>query len=158
MGGSVYDAMGGADAVLRLAHAWHERVLADPVVSHAFSHGYRDDHTERLAAYWGEQLGGPPTFTEELGGDHSTVLRIHSGNGEHHEMDRRAEICFAEALDDAAIPPTPELRRTLGSWFHWGIGLMDSHPATPDDVPEGLPLPRWSWEGPVVSGAADTSG
>jgi hemoglobin len=158
MGGSVYDAMGGADAVLRLAHAWHERVLADPVVSHAFSHGYRDDHTERLAAYWGEQLGGPPTFTEGLGGDHSTVLRIHSGNGEHHEMDRRAEICFAEALDDAAIPPTPELRRTLGSWFHWGIGLMDSHPATPDDVPEGLPLPRWSWEGPVVSGAADTSG
>ena len=148
MGGSVYDAMGGADAVLRLAHAWHERVLADPVVSHAFSHGYRDDHTERLAAYWGEQLGGPPTFTEELGGDHSTVLRIHSGNGEHHEMDRRAEICFAEALDDAAIPPTPELRRTLGSWFHWGIGLMDAHPDSADDVPDGLPLPLWTWTGP----------
>lgn len=57
---SVYDVIGGAAGVLRLAHAWHERVLADPVVSHAFSHGYRDDHSERLAAYWGEQLGGPP--------------------------------------------------------------------------------------------------
>ena len=103
---SVYDAMGGEGAVLRLAHAWHERVLADEVVSHAFSHGYRDDHTERLAAYWGEQLGGPPAFTESMG-DHSTVLRMHSGNGEHHEMDRRAEACFAQALDDADIPDAP---------------------------------------------------
>jgi len=31
--------MGGAAAVLRLAHAWHERVLSDEIVSHAFSHG-----------------------------------------------------------------------------------------------------------------------
>ena len=46
-----YDAVGGAQGVLALAHAWHERVLADPVVSHAFAHGFRDDHTERLAAY-----------------------------------------------------------------------------------------------------------
>jgi hemoglobin len=143
---SVYDAMGGADAVLRLAHAWHERVLADPVVSHAFSHGYRDDHTERLAAYWGEQLGGPPAFTAGMG-DQSTVLRMHSGNGEHDEMDRRSEQCFAQALDDADIPDSPELRRTLVYWFHWAVEVMDSHPETPDDVPDGLPLPQWSWDG-----------
>ena len=147
---SVYDAMGGADAVLRLAHAWHVRVLADEVVGHAFSHGFRDDHTERLAAYWGEQLGGPATFSGELGGDQSTVLRMHSGKGEHHEMDRRAEACFAQALDDADIPASPELRRTLVEWFHWGIEVMDSHPDTPDDVPDDLPLPHWSWDGPVV--------
>jgi hemoglobin len=146
---SIYDAIGGAAAVLRLAQAWHERVLADPVVSHAFGHGYRDDHSERLAAYWGEQLGGPPAFTGELGGRHSDVLRMHSGNGEHHEMDRRAEVCFAQALDDAGIPETPELRRALVAWFHWGIELMDAHPDTPDDVPDGLPFPRWSWDGPV---------
>jgi hemoglobin len=146
---SVYDAMGGAEGVMRLAHAWHERVLADEMVGHAFSHGYRDDHTERLAAYWGEQLGGPPAYTSSMG-DHSTVLRMHSGNGEHHEMDRRAEACFALALDDAGIPDTPELRRTLLYWFHWGIELMDSHPDTPDDVPGDLPLPRWSWDGLVI--------
>jgi hemoglobin len=152
MGGvqsSVYDAMGGADAVLRLARAWHARVLADEVVSHAFSHGFRDDHDLRLAAYWAEQLGGPVGFTGVLG-DHSEVLRMHSGNGEHHEMDRRAEACFARALDDAAIPDDPRLRGTLVDWFHWGVEVMDSHPATPDDVPDDLTLPRWSWEGPVV--------
>jgi len=150
MSQSIYDVIGGTDAILRLAHAWHERVLADPVVSHAFSHGYRDDHSERLAAYWGEQLGGPPAFTGGLGGSQSDALRMHSGNGVHHEMDRRAEVCFAQALDDVEIPETPELRRALIAWFHWGIELMDAHPDTPDDVPDGLSLPRWSWNGPVA--------
>lgn len=144
---TVYDAMGGADAVLRLARAWHQRVLADEVVSHAFSHGFRDDHDLRLAAYWAEQLGGPTSFTESMG-DHSEVLRMHSGNGVHHEMDRRAESCFAAAMDDAELPGDPALRQTLTEWFHWGVELMDSHPETPDDVPSDLRLPRWTWDGP----------
>jgi hemoglobin len=32
---SIYEAAGGEAGLLDLAHAWHERVLADPVVSHA---------------------------------------------------------------------------------------------------------------------------
>jgi hemoglobin len=145
---SVYDAAGGAQGVLALAHAWHERCLADPVVSHAFEHGFADDHTERLAAYWGEQLGGPAAYSEELG-DHSQVVRMHSGNGLHHEMDERAVACFAQAMDDAWLPDDPDLRATLAAWFRWGIGLMDAHPYSADDVPEDLVVPRWSWEGPV---------
>ncbi len=37
---SVYHAAGGDEALLRLAKAWHGRVMADEVVSHAFSHGF----------------------------------------------------------------------------------------------------------------------
>jgi hemoglobin len=59
---TVYDAAGGAEGLRRLAHAWHERMLADGVVSHAFSHGFHPEHTERLAAYCAEALGGPPTW------------------------------------------------------------------------------------------------
>ncbi len=76
--------------MVRLAHAWHERVLADEVVSHAFSHGFHPDHTKRLAAYWAEALGGPAW----AGGDESAVVWMHSGNGEHLEMDRRAIAVF----------------------------------------------------------------
>ena len=36
-------------------------------------------------------------------GDHSLVVRLHSGNGEHAELDRRSEECLALALDDAGI-------------------------------------------------------
>ena len=37
MDDTIYDAAGGAEGVLRLAAAWHTRVMADEVVSHAFS-------------------------------------------------------------------------------------------------------------------------
>ena len=47
---------------MALAEAWHEQVLADAVVSHAFSHGYHPQHTERLAAYWAEAWGGPANY------------------------------------------------------------------------------------------------
>jgi hemoglobin len=56
---TVYEAAGGTGGLLRLAHAWHARVMADEVVEHAFSHGFHPDHTSRLAAYWVEALGGP---------------------------------------------------------------------------------------------------
>ena len=48
---TVYEAAGGREGLLKLAGAWHARVLQDDVVSHAFSHGYQPQHTERLAAY-----------------------------------------------------------------------------------------------------------
>jgi hypothetical protein len=64
---TIYEAAGGRDGLLRLASAWHSRVLEDEVVSHAFSHGYHPQHTERLAAYWAEALGGPTTYSDQYG-------------------------------------------------------------------------------------------
>src|SRR6516225_4305064 len=64
-------------------------VMADEVVSYAFSHGFHPQHVERLAAYWAEALGGPSAYSDSYG-DETTVVKMHSGNGEHHEMDRRA--------------------------------------------------------------------
>ena len=143
---SVYDAVGGRQALLDLAQAWHARCLADPVVSHAFSHGFHPEHSERLAAYWAEALGGPADYTETIG-DESFVVGLHSGNGEHAEMDRRALECFVLALDDAGFPIDERLRRALTDYFAWGIQEMGRYHESADDVPAGLPLPRWSWDG-----------
>jgi truncated hemoglobin YjbI len=87
-------------------------------VAHAFGHGFRPDHTERLAAYWGEALGGPATYSSSYG-DETAVVRIHSGNGPHDEMDRRAIACFEHALVDAGLAGDDRLRRTLRDYFAW---------------------------------------
>ncbi|MEU4242846.1 oxidoreductase [Actinoplanes sp. NPDC026619] len=137
---SVYEAAGGLPGLTRLAAAWHERVLADEVVSHAFEHGYRADHTSRLAGYWGEALGGPPSEIDE-----TTVVRMHSGNGPHEEMDRRAIACFDEALTDAGFTTDP-LRQVLHDYFAWATTTtMSQYHHSADDVPSGLTVPRWSW-------------
>ncbi len=146
---SLYEAAGGEPAIRALAHAWHLRCLADPVVSHAFLHpDLHPEHEARLAAYWGEALGGPPTYTRTVG-DQSHVMRLHSGNGEHQEMDERAQLCFALAMDDAGLPPDQRLRAALAAWFRWATADLARYPRSPDEVPAGLMLPRWSWEGPV---------
>ncbi len=144
---SVFEAAGGYDGLLRLAHAWHHRVMADEVVSHAFSHGVHPRHTERLAAYWAEALGGPPLYSGSYGGE-TTVVRMHSGNGEHVEMDRRAIACFDQALEDAGLSADPALRQVLHDYFAWATTTtMARYHHSAADVPEGLTIPRWSWDG-----------
>ena len=146
---SLFEAVGGHDGLYRLAEAWHERVLADEVVSHAFSHGFHPQHTERLAAYWGEALGGPADFSERYG-DESSVVRMHSGNGAHEEMDRRAIACFEAALHDVGLTSDARLAGALRDYFAWAT--TTTHGSLPvvgrrrtrrhDDPPVDLGRPR----------------
>lgn len=146
---SVYDAVGGYDAVVRLATAWHARVMADEVVSHAFSHGFHPRHTERLAAYWSEALGGPTRYSDRYG-DESEVVRLHSGKGPHEEMDRRAVDCFDGALIDAGLAGHDRLAAVLHDYFVWSTtDSMSRYQRSEDDVPDGLAIPHWSWDGLV---------
>ena len=144
---TVYEAVGGFGGLRRLAEAWHTRVMADEEVSHAFSHGYRPDHSERLAAYWAEALGGPPLYSQRYG-DETSVVRIHSGNGAHEEMDRRAIACFDRALADIGLAAEDRLRQVLHDYFAWATTTtMARYHRSADDVPDGLAIPRWSWDG-----------
>ncbi len=146
---TLYEAAGGTEGLLRLAEAWHSRVLADEVVAHAFSHGFHPQHTERLAAYLAEALGGPKEYSDAFG-DETAVVKMHSGMGQHDEMDQRAIECFDHALLDAGIEDG-RLRRTLHDYFAWATKTaMSSHPDSADDVPLGLTIPHWSWDGLVT--------
>jgi len=148
---SVYEAAGGIDGLHRLAEAWHRLVLEDEIVSHAFHAGFRDGHTHRLAAYWAEALGGPADYSASFG-DESSVVRMHSGNGEHHEMDRRAIACFDQALTQAGLTQEP-LRTVLHDYFAWATTTsMAQYHASADAVPVGTVIPHWSWDGLVASG------
>ncbi len=143
---TVYEAAGGREGLLRLADAWHRRVMDDEVVSHAFRHGYHPQHKQRLAAYWGEALGGPADYSGAYG-DETSVVRLHSGNGEHDEMDQRAIACFDGALDDLGFAADDPVRQVLHDYFAWATRHSVSRFHTSaDDVPDGLAIPRWSWD------------
>jgi hemoglobin len=149
---TVYEAAGGLEGLRRLASAWHTRVVEDEVVSHAFSHGYHPEHTERLAAYWAEALGGPTIYSARYG-DETSVVRMHSGNGAHEEMDLRAIACFDQALEDVGLTKDERLSRALHDYFAWATRTtMARYPRSEEDVPHGLKIPKWSWQGPMVEG------
>jgi len=74
---------------------------------------------------------------------------MHSGNGQHTEMDEAAQLCFARAIDAADLPDDPKLGATLKAYFRWATAAMSAYPRSAGDVPAGLTIGRWSWDGPV---------
>ncbi|EWS79946.1 hypothetical protein [Brachybacterium phenoliresistens] len=139
---TLYEDVGGYDGMLRLAAAWHERALADPVVAHAFSHGFRADHTERLAAYLTESIGGPPWYSESCGTE-SDVARLHGGNGPHEEMDRRGIGCFDAAIRDIDLDPQSYPGSRLHALWSAGTERFAQHSDGVEDIPDGLEIPRF---------------
>src|SRR3954449_8826619 len=101
-------------------------------------------------AYWAEALGGPRAYSESYG-DETGVIRMHSGNGQHEEMDRRAIACFDQALEDVGLDADKVVRQALHDWFTWATTTaMAGYPDSPDEVPDGLTIRRWSWSEPAI--------
>jgi hemoglobin len=145
---SLYEFAGGRDAFVALASAHHARCLADPELNHPFSHAdLNPAHVQRLAAYWAEVLGGPSRYSD-LSVDQSFLQRLHAGNGDMSDLGRRFVECFVLAADDAGLPSDPAFRAALRAYMEWAVDDVLAYSAEDAAVPSGLPMPRWSWDGP----------
>lgn len=148
---SLSEYAGGAAAFSVLARAHHVRGLADPELNHPFSHpDQHPEHVERLAAYWAEVMGGPPTYSRDCA-DHSWVLHLHAGNGGLGDLPDRFLACFLAAMDDAGLPTDAAFRSTVRAYMESALAeVLDyQDPATPVDP--GRPVPRWTWDGPSTT-------
>lgn len=151
---SLYEFAGGTPGFVALAAAHHRRCLADPELNHPFSHeDQHPQHVERLAAYWAEVMGGPPSYSSECG-DHSSMLRMHAGNGDLTDLGRRFVDCFVQAADDAGLPEDPAFRAALRAYMEWAVAQVLSYRGPAEEVPAELPMPSWGWEGLQVGAAS----
>lgn len=147
---SLYEFAGGAPAFLALARAHHARCLADPELNHPFSHeDGHPRHVERLAAYWGEVLGGPAEYSRSCG-DQSYLLWLHSGNGDMSDLGHRFVDCFVNAMDDAGLPADSEFRDSMRAYMEWAVkDVALSYPDRSVEIPKETAMPHWSWNGPT---------
>ncbi len=143
---SLFEFAGGEPGLLALAAAHHQRCLEDPVLNHPFSHPGHPRHVERLAAYWAEVFGGPPSFSRSCGG-HSGMLAVHAGQGMHGDLGDRFVECFVLAADDAGLSDDPDFRRSLRAYMAWAVNDVMAYSQPGSAVPEDLAVPRWSWDG-----------
>src|SRR6266550_2774770 len=144
---TLFEFAGGEAAFLALASAHHARCLADPELNHPFSHvDQHPQHVERLAAYWGEVLGGPPTYSRTCG-DESGVLRMHARNGDMGDLGERFLDCFVLALDDVGLPADPTFREAMRAYMRWAVDNVLAYSPVGSVVPVGMPMPRWGWGG-----------
>ena len=85
-------------------------------------------------------------YTELLGG-YEHMLARHRGLGITQEQRLRFVTLLSAAADTAGLPDDPEFRGALGAYMEWAVHDTGAYPDSEDDVPPGLSIPRWSWDG-----------
>jgi hemoglobin len=141
---TLYEYAGGADAMRRLAEAHYARCLTDPLLQQVFGTTGHPDHAAHLAAWLGEVFGGPPRYTEQLGG--FPAMLAHHQNRSISEEQRAAFVAaFGAALDDAGLPTDPAFRERVEGYVDWGahVAARNSQPGYEADMT--ATVPTWDW-------------
>lgn len=143
---TLYEAVGGADALSRLSNTFYEAVLADPLLAPVFA-DFTPTHIEHVAVWLAEILDGPARFSGELGG-HQALLRAHLGLSITEEQRVRWMELMTAAVEKE-LPDDELLRRRVLEYFDWGTKIARSVSADPPgtDLGDPGPTPRWGWDG-----------
>jgi hemoglobin len=141
---SLFEWAGGEPAIRRMIDAFYDRVEADDLLSPFFPGGVSEQHRAHVTVWWVEVLGGPATYTEELGG-YEAMLAHHRDLAITGEQRFRFASLMSRAADDADLPADPEFRAALVGYLEWGtrIAVHNSQPGA--EVIEHAPVPRWGW-------------
>ena len=142
---TLYEWAGGDDAVRRFIDAFYDRVEQDELLAPFFPGGVSEEHRAHVTAWWSEVLGGPTTYSDDLGG-YAAMLAHHRGLGISSEQRHRFASTMSLAADDAGLPADPEFRAAIMGYVEWGtrLAMHNSQPDAPGVV-EHAPVPRWGW-------------
>ena len=141
---TLYEWAGGGAAFDRLINCFYDRVERDELIAPLFPGGVSAAHRDHVVAWWREVFGGPPQYTDELGG-YAAMVAKHVELGITIEQRRRFVATMSIAADDAGLPADPEFRSALLAYLEWGtrLALENSQPGAV--VVAEAPVPRWGW-------------
>jgi hemoglobin len=140
---SLYQWLGGIDVLTRLTTRFYEHVAVDPLLAPIFAH-MPGDHPIHVAAFLGEVLGGPATYSERYGG-HPHMIKQHLNRHLTQEQRRHWVNLLLATADELGLPDDPEFRSALVGYLEWGsrLAVINSQPGA--TVDEHTPMPKWGW-------------
>ncbi len=141
---TLLDWAGGQPALHRMINAFYDRVERDELLSPFFPGGVSAAHRDHVAVWWIEVFGGPPEYTQNLGG-YENMLAHHRGLAITGEQRFRFASLMSLAADDAGLPDDPEFRAALVGYLEWGTRLAVLNSQVDAQVVEHAPVPRWGW-------------
>jgi hemoglobin len=149
---TLYEWAGGRAAIERMIDAFYDRVERDDLLGRLFPGGVSAEHRDHVTTWWSEVFGGPPRYTEALGG-YEHMLGKHKGLAITAEQRHRFVSLMSLAADDAGLPDDPEFRSALLAYLEWGTRLAFANSQAGAELVEHVPVPRWGWgEAPPYEG------
>ena len=140
---TLYDWLGGLPALRQLTAEFYRRVRVDDLLGPVFAH-MDARHPEHVALFLAEVLGGPPLYSEQLGG-HPAMVRHHLNRHLTEAMRRRWINLLLDTHTDLGLPADPEFASALMSYLEWGSRLAVLNSAEGATVSEHAPMPKWGW-------------
>jgi hemoglobin len=141
---TLYEWAGAREAFERLIDAFYDRVEGDELISPLFPGGVSPEHRRNVTLWWCEVFGGPPEYTEKLGGYHRMVTKHHDLAITPEQRLRFATL-MSLAADDAGLPDDPEFRSAFMAYVEWGTRLAMHNSQPGADAPQEAPVPKWGW-------------
>jgi hemoglobin len=141
---TIYDWAGGRPAFERWLGRFYDLVEDDDLLAPLFGAKVSDQHRRDVVTWWCEVMGGPATYTNDLGG-YEHMLSKHRGLHIRAEQRLRFVTLLSGAADDANLPDDPEFRAAVMGYAEWATRLAVHNSSDADDIVEHAPVPRWGW-------------
>jgi len=125
---TLYDWVGGIDALDRLATRFYEHVRVDSLLAPIFAH-MGADHPAHVAAFLG----------------HPHMIKQHLNRHLTQEQRRRWVGLLLDTADELSMPEDPEFRSALVGYLEWGSRLAVINSQSGASVDEHAPMPKWGW-------------
>jgi hemoglobin len=141
---TIYDHLGGHQALRRFIDVFYSSVLADPLLKPLFGEG-RPTHVDHLTAFDAESFGGPDDFTKKIGFAH--LIDVHRGLNITEDQRRRFVELYLAAAAAAGLPGDPRFREALRSHVEFGshVAMQNSHARTDAELHPLREVPKWQW-------------
>ena len=140
---TLYEWLGGIDALNRLTTRFYERVKDDALLGPVFAH-MNAEHPAHVAAFLAEVLGGPTAYSEQHGG-HPHMIQQHLNRHLTQELRGRWVSLLLSTADELQMPDDPEFRSALVGYLEWGSRLAVINSQAGASVDANAPMPKWGW-------------
>jgi hemoglobin len=141
---TIYEWGGGRPAFERWLNAFYDLVEDDDLISPLFGGHVREEHRRNVTTWWCEVMGGPPGYTEDLGG-YEHMMGKHRGLEITADQRLRFVTLLSRAADVAELPADPEFRAAIMGYAEWGTRLAMHNSQPGAEVAQHAPVPRWGW-------------
>jgi hemoglobin len=135
---------GGRSGFERWLGTFYDLVEGDELLGRLFHGRVSDQHRRDVVTWWVEVMGGPPDYTDSLGG-YARMLSMHRGLHITAEQRLRFVTLLSRAADLAELPDDPEFRAAIMGYAEWGTRLAVHNSGDSPDIVEQAPVPRWGW-------------
>jgi hemoglobin len=148
---TLFEWLGGKAALSALIQRFYERVPEDAILAPLFAHA-SPEHAEHVARFVAEVLGGPKSYSAELGG-HPAMVHKHVNRALTEPQRQRWMQLLLQCADELGLPSDPEFRSAFVAYLEWGtrLAVINSQPGA--DTSGNAPMPSWGWgeaKGPYI--------